>query len=146
MECYRIPTSPLPLLLPKESVADVLSDAPIEPFSEHRASWMKGHVIWNNQRLPIMSYAHLHNLDLQDENPAHPTLAVLNPVPDAVRKAYSCLVSDGPMELLEIDESIMSVDLPSGLDRRYIEAVVRWQEQDYIVPRLNALAVAFSYF
>ncbi len=146
IDCYILPSTPLPLLLPVECVAEVLVNPEIEPLADARASWMLGHVTWRNQRLPLMSYASLHDAKLDESDLKKPLLVVLNPIPSAQRKVYSGLLCFGSVKQLSIDASITTAEVPNGADKRYVESVVRIGESDFIIPKLGALGVAFSYF
>lgn len=154
LDCYILPSLPVPMLLPVECVAQVLEQAEIEALSESRAAWMRGHVNWRNQRLPVMSFADLHsgahssgvagNNKSKDKGQA--LVVVLNPIPNAARKAYSALLCFGEAQSLAVDASVDMSDLPKGMDKRYVEATVSVDENTFVIPKLDALAVAFSYF
>lgn len=146
LECYVLPTKPLPLILPVESIAEIVAKPVIEPLTETRANWMLGHAKWRNQRLPVMSYGGLHDPKLDDSKKRNPVLVVLNPIPNAARKAYSAILCHGEVEQLAVQPDMDFGDVPAKVDRRYIEAVIKSGETDYIVPKLDALGVAFSYF
>ena len=145
IECYVIPSLPLPILLPVECIAEVVKKPVIEPLSKAPASWMKGHVNWQNQRLPLMSYESLLDADLKQTNTKKVSLVVLNAIPDAARKAYSGLLCYGTVEKISVDNKIEFVEPTQELDKRYVESVVRVAEKDYIIPKLTSLAVAFTY-
>ena len=146
MDCYYIPTEPNPLLLPVECVAEVVPEPELEAFEDARANWMLGHVTWNNQRIPAMAYSGLHDASIKTKEADLGQLVVLNPVPDAARKAYSGLVCGGDVKTVSVDGSAEFVDLPEGVDGRYAEAAIQFNDVVFLVPRLSALAVAFSYF
>ena len=94
----------------------------------------------------VMYYPALHEPSLDVADSADPHLVVLNPIPGAARKVYTSLVCDGEIEEIEIDGSAVFEEVPEGLDKRYIEAIVMLDEVKYLVPKLDALGVAFSYF
>jgi len=144
--CYAIPALPHPLLIPVEGVAAVLKNPQLEKMSEARASWMRGHVTWNNQRLPVLSYTSLHDSKYDDSKESNLNIVVLNPIPDAVRKAYSGLLCHGELQQVGIDDRSTFCDRPDNMDKRYIEGVLEQEGTIYIIPKLSALEVAFSYF
>lgn len=146
LDCYILPSAPLPLILPVECVAEVLAEPEVEPLEEARANWMRGHVNWRNQRLPVMSYASLQDDQLDESKQKQPLLVVLNPIPSAARKVYSALLCFGSVKQLAVDTSVVAAELPETLDKRYVESVVSVGDSDFIVPKLGALGVAFSYF
>jgi len=146
INCYILPSKPSPLLLPVECVAEVVAQPVIEKMDSAPASWMQGHVNWRNQRLPVMSYSGLHNAELADSDKQNPLLVVLNPIPNAARKAYSSLLCYGDVKQIAVIPDMGFGEVPQGSDRRYIESVITIGEQDFIVPKLTALGVAFSYF
>lgn len=146
MECYDIPATPERLLLPIECVAEVLAKPQIVALKEARTNWMRGHATWRNQRIPVISYSALHDANLDESKKRKAHLVVLNPVPDSVRKAYTGLLCFGNVKTTVVNDSICHIDLPTGIDRRYVDAVVRFDNKKYLIPRLAALAVAFSYF
>ena len=157
VNCYILPSSPLPMLLPVDCVAEIVAQPSIQLLAKAQAKWMKGHVSWQNQRLPVMSYADLLDSKLSSEpngklnskqtksskNKDH--LVVLNAIPSAARKAYSALLCDGEVEQVEIDDSVDYVELPQGIDKRYVDAVLSFGGKQFIVPKLASLAVAFTY-
>ena len=146
IECYVLPSLPLPMLLPVECVAEVVKKPIIEPLSKAPASWMKGHVNWQNQRLPLMSYESLLDAGLKKTDIEKVlSLVVLNAIPGAARKAYSGLLCYGNVETISVDNKVEYVELAKELDKRYVESVLRIAKKDYIVPRLTSLAVAFTY-
>ena len=146
LDCYILPGTPLPLLLPVECVADVLAEPEIDPLEDARANWMRGHVNWRNQRLAVISFSALQDDRLNETNKEDPLLVVLNPIPSAARKVYSALLCYGQAQQLSVDTSISTAELTDSIDKRYVESVVRVDESDFIVPKLSALGVAFSYF
>ncbi len=146
MECYLIPAVPQPILLPVECVAEVVEKPEITKLDEARANWMRGHFTWRNQRLPVMSYSALHDAGLDESKKRKSNVVVLNPVPDAVRKAYSGVVCYGDVKTVTVDDSLTEVDFPDRVDRRYAELAVEVNGKPALIPRLAALAVAFSYF
>lgn len=146
LDCYVIPSTPAALLLPKECVAAVIAKPNIDALSEARANWMRGYVTWENQRIPVMSYAALHDATLDESSKRKPHLIVLNPIPDATRKAHTGLICYGEPKIISVSSDINEGQAPEKTDRRYLETVVEFDGASYLVPRLAALAVAFSYF
>ena len=146
MQCYLIPSDPLPLILPIECVAEVAADPEIEAFEDAPAKWMNGYTTWQNQRLPLMSFSALQNPGLEETGKLTRHLVVLNPVAEAARKAYTGLICDGDVEQVSVDQNIATASTPDFIDRRYIEAVLDLSGQQCIVPKLSAISVAFSYF
>ncbi len=146
MDCYRIPATPTSLLLPLECVADVVAKPKITPLEEARANWMRGHANWQNQLLPVLSYSALNDSELDESKKRKAQLVILNPIPGAARKAHFGLICYGAVEKVTLDDSAEYTDFPSGVDRRYAEAAMTFAGTEYLVPRLAALAVAFSYF
>lgn len=137
----------MPLLLPVECVAEVLAQPEIDPLQDARAKWMRGHVNWRNQRLPVISYSSLQDDKLDEPDTSEPLLVVLNPIPSAARKVYSALLCYGKVQQLSVDASISTTEpVNRAVNKRYVESVVRVDDSDFIVPKLGALGVAFSYF
>ena len=144
--CYILPSLPLPALIPVECVADVVERPTIEWLESAQAKWMKGHAGWQSQRLPVMSFTALLNNELDKKLIAENThLIVLNAVPDASIKSYTSLLCYGEIKKVQIDDTVDYVEIEEEIDDRYIEGVVRFDGQDYIVPKLSAIAVAFTY-
>lgn len=146
LQCYLLPSLPMPMVLPVECIAEVVAKPAIEGLESASANWMIGHATWQNQRLPVMSFAALNNPDLDESKKRKPNLVVLNPVPDAARKAYSGLLCYGVLEKINIDQSATITDIPESVDKRYVEAVIEIDKKLLMVPKLSALSVAFSYF
>jgi hypothetical protein len=146
LDCYVLPAAPLPLLLPKECVAEIVKNPAILKLDAARANWMKGHVTWDNQHISVLSYSALHDAELDESNKRNPVLVVLNPIPDAARKAFVGLLCFGKVEEIAVNENIAQLDLPENVDRRYIEAAVSIGKIKYLIPKLAAVGVALSYF
>lgn len=146
MQCYAIPATPQALLLPTECVAAIIEKPTIDALNEARANWMRGYVTWENQRVPVMSFSALHDANLDESRKRKPFLIVLNPIPEAARKAYTGIMCFGEPQLVDVDASLSNTELPDKVDRRYIETAVSFAGQNYLIPRLAALGVAFSYF
>ena len=151
IDCYVIPAEPMPLLLPTDCIAEIVKGPEIEPLEKDSANWMMGHTTWNNQRLSIISFNALLDSTLDESGKSKSAknesqLVVLNPIPGAIRKAYSAVICFGDVQQVAIEPDAVMADLPDGADKRYVEGSVKVSEQQYLVPRLTALAVAFSYF
>ncbi|GAA6136681.1 hypothetical protein NBRC116583_04280 [Arenicella sp. 4NH20-0111] len=153
LDCYILPSSPNPLLLPIECVAEVVAKPVIENLTKAPAQWMQGHVNWRNQRLPVMDYEGLHTFASPDEektvtekSAGDELLVVLNPIPGAARKAYSALLCRGNVQQISVEPNLEFADMPEGLDKRYVDGVIDIESQQFIVPKLTAIAVAFTYF
>lgn len=146
LKCYVIPALPLPLLLPIECVAQVVEKPNVEKLSKGGAEWMVGHVSWNNQRIPVMNYSSLQNAKLDAAAKLDEALVVLNPVPSAARKAFSGILCNGSVTQIDVDAEVALSNAPESVDNRYVEKVVELAGELYIVPRLAAISVAFSYF
>ena len=146
LDCYILPSSPTPMLLPKECIAGVVAKPQITAIDEAPASWMKGHVNWENQRLPVLSFAALHSPELDESKKRKPVLVVLNPIPNAARKTYSGLICYGDVQEVTLEPNLEFSELPKDVDRRYVDAVIKIGNKDFMIPKLAALGVAFSYF
>jgi len=146
LDCYIIPAKPLNMLLPVACIAEILADPAIEPLSNAKANWTEGHVTWRNQRLPVLNYSALLEQKIDESEKAKPRLVVLNPIPNAARKAYAGLLCYGDVQRILIQANIEFSEAPKSLDKRYLDGVVAIDEQQFIVPKLAALGVAFSYF
>lgn len=153
LDCYILPTTPRPLLLPTECVAEIVASPIIEGLESAPAKWMQGHVAWRNQRLPVMDFGGLHTFARNSDDDAEEAkiegqtlLVVLNPIPGAARKAYSALLCHGDVQKITVEPNLAFMDMPDGLDKRYVEGVINIDEKAFVVPKLTAIAVAFSYF
>lgn len=147
MDCYQIPALPLPLLLPVECVADIVEAPTVTALKEARADWMVGSLVWENQRVSLLSFSALCSPTVeQTDTEQVGSIVVLNPVPGAARQSYSGLACYSSVSKVVVNEQMEFVDMPDEVDRRYAEAAVSFDDQTYIIPKLSALAVAFSYF
>jgi chemosensory pili system protein ChpC len=148
LDCYILPSVNMPLLLPVEAVSEVVAKPEIETLEKAPASWMKGHVNWRNQRLPVLSYPGLHDAKLKDKDASaqDALLVVLNPIPNAARKTYSGLFCHGEVKRIEVEPNLEFGEIPDNMDKRYIEAIVKVGDTEFVIPKLVALGVAFSYF
>jgi len=148
LECYVVPAMPLPILLPVNCVAEVVKKPSIQNLESAAAEWMKGHANWQNQTLPVLSYTALLQSELsktESKSKKQKNLIVLNAIPGAARKAYSALLCFGQIKRVKVDSSVDYVESAEDIDKRYVEAVVRFKKKDYIIPKLASLAVAFTY-
>jgi len=68
---------------------------------------------------------------------------VAQPVIEKMDSAPLCY---GDVKQIAVIPDMGFGEVPQGSDRRYIESVITIGEQDFIVPKLTALGVAFSYF
>ncbi len=148
LDCYILPSANAPLLLPVETVSEIVAKPQIEMLEKAPASWMKGHVNWRNQRLPVLSYAGLHDSKQKDKSAKakDSLLVVLNPIPNAARKTYSGLFCHGEVKRISVEPNLEFGTVPENMDKRYVEAVIKLGEMELVVPKLVALGVAFSYF
>ena len=146
IDCYIIPSVPMPLILPVECVAEIAAKPAVELLNDAPANWMKGHVNWRNQRLPVLSYSSLQDESIDESRKKKPHLIVLNPIPHAARKAYSGLLCYGDIQQITIEPNLEFSKLEEEIDRRYIDGVIAMGNKNFIVPKLAALGVAFSYF
>ena len=146
IDCYIIPSVPMSLLLPVECVAEIAAKPAVEPLNDAPANWMKGHVNWRNQRLPVLSYSSLQDASIDESRKKKPHLVVLNPIPHSARKAYSGLLCYGDIQQVTVEPNLQYAELDEEIDRRYIDGVVVIGKKNFIVPKLAALGVAFTYF
>ena len=148
LDCYILPSVHRPLLLPVETISEVMAKPEIDMLDNAPASWMKGHVNWRNQRLPVLSYDGLHDAKLKDKSPQSEDalLVVLNPIPNAARKTYSGLFCHVEVKRITVEANMEFGDMPESMDKRYVEAVVKIGDTEFVIPKLVALGVAFSYF
>lgn len=146
IDCYILPSLPKPMLLPVECVAEVVAEPVVTKLTKAPASWMQGHVNWQTQRLPVMEFSGLIGASSKPDKQKKPHLVVLNPIPGAARKAYSALLCFGDVKRVTVEPNLEFGDAPAGGDRRYIEGVIKLGEKEFVVPKLTALSVAFSYF
>lgn len=144
--CYLLPAKPLPIILPLECVAEVVAKPKIEASEAGSAAWMVGHTTWQNQRLPVMSFDALSDASFKIKGKKKPHVVILNPVPSAARKAYAAWLVFGDIERITVDHSTLLSEIPASLDRRYVDAAVRINQIEAVVPKLAAISVAFSYF
>ena len=146
IDCYIIPSVPLPVILPIECVAEIAAKPVIEPLEEAPSKWMQGHANWHNQRIPVLSYASLQDSEIDESRKTQPHIVVLKPIPNAARKAYSALLCYGEIQQVTVEPGVEAAEIPEGMDRRYVESLVQLGEQTFIIPKLSSLGVAFSYF
>jgi len=148
LDCYILPSATAPLLLPVEAISEVVAKPEIEMLENAPASWMKGHVNWRNQRLPVLSYDGLHDAKRKDKSAKakDALLVVLNPIPNAARKTYSGLFCHGEVKRITVEPNLEFAEMPEGMDKRYVEALVKIGDTEFVIPKLVALGVAFSYF
>lgn len=146
LDCYIIPSTPLPLILPVECVAEITAKPELDLLSNAPAKWMKGHVNWRNQRIPVLSYALLQDQSIDETRKKNPHLVVLNPIPHAARKAYSGLLCYGDIQQITVEPDMVFAEVPEEVDRRYVDGIIAIGNKSFIVPKLASLGVAFSYF
>lgn len=144
LSCYIIPGQDFDCIIPQSCVADVVAQPEVMRLEKASAGWIVGHCLWQHQRLSVLQLDKLLNAK-QDSEVKNAMLVVLTPIADSARLVYSSLLCDGDVKQIEIDSTAVFTDTPEGLDRRYVEKAVLFQDETYIIPKLPALAVAFSY-
>ena len=151
IDCYILPTEPSPVLLPVQCVAEVVAKPVVDSMESAPAQWMQGHVNWRNQRLPVMDFSGLHSVpgdetEKKSKKKKDEILVVLNPIPGAARKAYSALLCWGEVQQVSLEPNLEFGDMPEGVDKRYVDGVIDIESRSFLVPKLTAIAVAFTYF
>jgi len=63
----------------------------------------------------------------------------------AARMAYAGLICFGKLDQIKVDSQAEFAELSDNMDRRYVEKVVKIDKKGYVIPKLSALAVAFTY-
>lgn len=144
LSCYIIPGQDFDCIVPKSCVADVVAEPELMRLQKATAGWIIGHCLWQHQRLSVLQLDKLLNAKL-DAAVKNAKLVVLTPIAGSARLVYSALLCDGDIKQIDIDESASFADTPADLDRRYIEKAIEFQGETYLIPKLPALAVAFSY-
>jgi len=146
IECYIIPSVPMPLILPLECIAEIVAKPAVEPLNDPAHSWMKGHVNWRNQRLPVVSFSSLQDSNIDESRKKKPHLIVLNPIPNSTRKTYSGLLCYGDIHQVMVESNLAFAHLDEDIDRSYVDGVVEMADENLIVPKLSALGDAYSHF
>lgn len=146
IECYIIPSVPMPLILPVECVAEIVPKPAVDALNDATSSWMKGHVSWRGQRLPVLSFSSLQDASIDESRKKKPHVVVLNPIPHSARKVYSGLLCFGDIQQVEVDPTLAFSQLDEEIDLQYIDGIVSIAKTNMIIPKLPALGVAFSYF
>ena len=146
IECYIIPSVPMPLILPLECIAEIVAKPAVEPLNNPVESWMKGHVNWRNQRLPVLSFSSLQDSAIDESRKKKPHLVVLNPIPNSSRKTYSGVLCYGDIQQVEVGVDLAFAHLDEEIDHSYIDGVVEMDNNNVIVPKLSALGDAYSKF
>lgn len=146
IECYIIPAVPMPLILPLECIAEITAKPAVESLNSPAESWMKGHVNWRNQRLPVLSFSSLQDSSIDESRKKKPHLVVLNPIPNATRKTYSGMLCYGDILKVIVEPDLSFAHLDEDIDRSYIDGIVEMDSEKLIVPKLSALGDAYSKF
>ena len=146
INCYIIPSVPMPILLPLECIAEIVAKPAVEPLNDAAESWMKGHVNWRNQHLPVISFSSLQDSSVDESFEKKPNLVVLNPIAQSSRKRYSGLICYGDIEQVVIDNTLVYAHHDEDVDRTYIDAIVTLEKQDLLVPKLGVLGDVYSKF
>jgi len=146
IQCYIIPSVPMPLLLPLECIAEIVAKPAVEPLNDAAESWMKGHVNWRNQHLPVISFSSLHDSSIDESFEKKPHLVVLNPIAKSSRKKYSGLLCYGDIEQVVVDRNLNYAHLDGDIDLTYIDGIVSLNKKDLIVPKLGALGDQYTKF
>lgn len=136
LSCVLIPQPGLPLLLPNESVAEILRSGDVRPRQEV-PSWLLGTLAWRGMEVPVVS---LYALMGSEEPTGHDKgqLVVLNrgrPLPGL---PYYALPSRGVPRLLRLVEADLVSDDQAGIDATLATAV-RVGEEKALIPRLELL-------
>lgn len=145
LSCIKIESTPHSLILPSECVAHIVHEPEVLSDAGQQAKWMAGYALWNGQEIPLLCFENLVSESF-DRPDLKPKVIILNPIPKAPRKTYGALLCFGEIGEITLPSSIKDAPLPAEIDRRYCESAFEHDGNVYIIPRLTALGVAFSYY
>ena len=136
LSCVLIPQPALPLLLPHESVAEILRSGDVRPRDEV-PNWLLGTLSWRGMDVPVVS---MHALLGSAEPPGHDSgqLVVLNRSRALPGLPYYALPSRGVPRLLRLVEADLVRAEQAGVDAA-VGTAVRVGEERALIPRLELL-------
>jgi len=143
LDCVVLGASPTPFILPKACIAEWNSDAQIEAINDDKVEWMVGHVNWNDQRIPLIDIQSLiYGKKIKNKKM---WFVVLNPIANAARRSYTALLCPSKPKEIELSSDVIYSESELKSDKRYVDAMLSWQDKEYVLPKLSSLSVAFTY-
>lgn len=117
VHCVVVPIEKTNIVLPNTVVAEVVRFSEPEPLNRSPA-WLLGNVNWQGWKVPVIDYACLIGLELDDNSPA-PRIMIVKSLLHGKRLPFIGLVATGLPKLITISASSLvedpKLELTTGL-------------------------------
>ena len=117
IHCVIVPIESTNILLPNTVVAEVIRFTEPEPV-KGSPEWLLGHITWQAWRVPVIDYACLIGLEI-DENPQGTRIMVVKSLLQGEQLPYIGLVASGLPKLVTVSAGMLiedpKLELTTGL-------------------------------
>lgn len=117
VHCVIVPIEKTHIVLPNTVVAEVVKFSEPEPI-KNSPEWLLGHITWQSWRVPVLDYACLIGLEI-DDNPAGARIMVVKSLLQGEQLPYIGLVANGLPKLVTISAGMLvedpDLELTTGL-------------------------------
>ena len=136
VHCVIIPIESTNVVLPNTVVAEVIKFSEPEPI-KNSPDWLLGHITWQDWRVPVIDYACLIGLEMND-NPAVARIMVIKSLIQGEQLPYIGLVANGLPKLVTISAGMLvedpNLELTTGL---FSEVTV--EDKQAMIPDIDHL-------
>jgi len=117
IHCIIVPIEKTHIVLPNTVVAEVVQFSEPEPIKD-TPEWLLGHITWQAWRVPVIDYAALIGLEI-DESPVGARIMVVKSLLQGEQMPYIGLVANGLPKLVTISAGMLvedpNLELTTGL-------------------------------
>ena len=136
VHCIIVPIERTNIVLPNTAVAEVIRFSEPEPINES-PEWLLGHITWQALRVPVLDYACLIGLEI-DDHPTGARIMVVKSLLHGEQLPYIGLVTTGLPKLVTISAGMLvedpNLELTTGL---FSEVTV--DNQQAMIPDIDHL-------
>ena len=125
------------LLLPNATIAEVLSYADPDPV-ENAPDWLLGRMRWRGWQLPLVSFSRFTGI-ADERGGLGSKVIVLKALGGDSKHPFFALLTQGFPRLVTVTEGTLSAESDDGTVPEGVLARVRLNENDALLPDLNAI-------
>ena len=142
-----VPGRQVNALLPGAVVDEIVDDKKVRR-EQAGAQWFVGFIDWQGLSVPIVSFEAMLSAELgaelADSKNKEQRVLVLKPLPERGEASRLALLSDGiPTSIIIDDNAAVEMELPSGLDERFIAKGVKVNDRLAVIPDFDVLLGVF---
>ena len=117
VHCVIVPIEKTNIVLPNTVVAEVVKFTEPAPINRS-AAWLLGQISWRTWQVPVIDYAYLIGLEI-DDNPSRARIMVVKSLLQGDRLPYIGLVATGLPKLITVSAGMLvedpNLELTTGL-------------------------------